>query len=488
VQRVAAYYLKPANRTVGLFIPTAQPERAEIPVAPDLVAAFKDYKGNAPASAGEVFDASPASIEARLRRVTLPGGMKVMLLPKKTRGDTVSAVLRLSFGDETSLAGQSAVAQLTGQLLMRGTTTHTRQQIQDELDRLKARMFVGGGAGAANVTIETVGANLPAVLELANEVLRQPAFPAAELETLRQQALAGIESQRSEPTSVTMREFQSHLNPYPKGDVRYVPTFDEQIAEIRGVTLDQVKQLHAGFYGASNAELAVVGDFDPEAILKIASTLNTWKSPKPYAQIKNPYRKIEPVSQAFETPDKANAFFLAGMRINISDEHPDYPALLFANYLLGQGINSRLFARIRNKEGLSYGIGSSLSVAPAEDNAMFMTNAIAAPENASKVEASFRDELATLLKDGFSDAEVAAGKASWLQAQQLNRDQNAGLANLLNGRAHYGRTMAWDAELEKKVQALTPAQITAAMRRFFDVSAMTFMKGGDFKKAAAPKP
>ena len=153
--------------------------------------------------------------------------------------------------------------------------------------------------------------------------------------------------------------------------------------------------------------------------------------------------------------------------------------------MLGQGINSRLFARIRGKEGLSYGIGSSLSVAPTDDSGLFITNAISAPENAAKVEASFRDEIAILLKDGFSDAEIAAGKASWLQGQQLNRDQNAGLAGRLVGQAQFGRTMAWDGELEKKVQALTSQQISAAMRKYFDLSTMTFMKGGDFKKAAA---
>jgi zinc protease len=484
VQRVASTYLKPANRTVGVFVPQAQPDRAEIPAAPDLVALFKDYKGNAAASAGEAFDASPGNIEGRLRRVTLPGGMKAVLLPKQTRGDTVSAVLRLSFGDEKSLAGRTSVAGMTGQLLMRGTTAHTRQQIQDELDRLKARMTVGGGAGVAFVNIETVAANLPAVLQLAAEVLRQPAFPENELETLKQQALTGIEGQRSEPQAITLRAFQQHLNPYPKGDVRYVPTFDEQIAELRGITIDQVKQYYTDFYGASNAELSVVGDFDPEAVLKVASTISNWKSPKPYSQIKNEYRAIEPVNRVFETPDKANAFFLAGSRIKISDDHPDYPALMFANYLLGQGINSRLFARIRGKEGLSYGISSALSVAPADESAMFVTNAIAAPENASKVEASFRDELTTLLRDGFSDAEIAAGKASWQQSQQLNRDQNGGLANILVTRAHFGRTMVWDADLEKKVQSLTSAQISAAMRKYFDPATMTIMKGGDFNKAA----
>jgi zinc protease len=485
VQRVATYYTKPANRTVGLFIPAEQPDRAEIPAAPDLVATFKGYTGSATVSAGEVFDASPANIESRLRRATLPGGAKVMLLPKQTRGDTVSAVIRLSFGDEKSLAGQARIAQMTGQLLMRGTTTRTRQQIQDELDRLKARMFVGGGATGASVNIETVAENLPAVLELANEVLRQPSFPQLEFDTLRQQALAGMESQKAEPQAVTARAFQRHLNPFPKSDVRYVPSIDEEIAELKTVSLDQLKQFHASFYGASNAEVAVVGDFEPEAVMKIvASGLGTWKSPKPFTQMKNPPLKIEAVNRVFETPDKTNAFFLAGTRITITDESPDYPALMFANFLLGQGINSRLFARIRGKEGLSYGISSALALSPADESAMFVTNAISAPENAAKVEASFKDEIATLLKNGFSDAEIAAGKVSWLQNQQLNREQNAALAGSLVNNAHYGRTLAWTADLEKKVQALTSAQISAALRKYIDPSALTIMKGGDFKKVA----
>jgi zinc protease len=489
VQRVATYYTKPANRTVGLFIPAEQPDRAEIPAAPDLVAVFKGFTGNAAVSAGEVFDASPANIESRLRRTTLPGGATVMLLPKQTRGDTVSAVIRLSFGDEKSLAGQARIAQMTGQLLMRGTTKRTRQQIQDELDRLKARMFVGGGATGATVNIETVAANLPAVLELATEVLRQPSFPQSELDTLRQQALASMERQKAEPQAITARAFQQHLNPFPKNDVRYVPSLDEEIVELTALTLDQVKQFHATFYGASHAEVAIVGDFEPEVAMKIvAGGLGAWKSPRPFTQVKNPALKIEAVNRVFETPDKTNAFFLAGTRIAMTDESPDYPALMFANFLLGQGINSRLFARVRGKEGLSYGIGSSLGLSPADESAMFVANAISAPENAAKVEASFKDEIATLLKNGFSDAEIAAGKTSWLQNQQLNREQNASLAGSLVNNARFGRTLAWAAGLEKKVQALTSPQITAAMRKYWDPSAMTYMKGGDFKKAAAAKP
>jgi zinc protease len=486
IQRVAEYYTKSSNRTVGVFIPTDAPDRTEVPAAPDLVATFKDYKGGVGIAVGEAFDTSPEGIEARTRRLTLPGGTKVALVPKETRGDAVSAVLRLNVGDEKSLAGQSRLASLTAQMLMRGTTERTRQQIQDELDRLKARVGVSGGGGVVTVNIQTIREHLPTVLALVAEILRHPAFPALEFETLRQQALAVLENQETEPTAIVARAFSRHLgSSYLKGDIRYVPTLDEETAEIRGLTREQAQQFHTGFYGASHAEVAVVGDFDAETVLKVISTqLDGWKSPKSYTEVKTAYRKVVPASEVFETDDKANAMFLAGMTIKIRDDDPDYPALLFANYLMGQGINSRLFARIRGKEGLSYGIGSSLIVTPDQDNARFVVNAISAPENAWKVEASFLDELSLVLKGGFTEAEIDAGKKSWLQAQQLNRDQDPTLAGSLISQTHYGRTMAWDVELQNRVQALSSQDILAALRKHIDLNALTIMKGGDFKKAA----
>src|SRR5207245_3511938 len=123
-----------------------------------------------------------------------------------------------------------------------------------------------------------------------------------------------------------------------------------------------------------------------------------------------PYRKIEPLNQSFETPDKANAYFMAGLRINIRDTDRDYPALVLANYIMGQGINSRLFQRIRGREGLSYGVGSSFSVAPEEDNGCFGATAISAPENNPKVEAAFRDDLPKIWKNDFTNPEISAAR------------------------------------------------------------------------------
>ncbi len=220
VARVAKQYLKPSNMTLGRFIPTDAPDRSEVPATPDLVAKLKDYKGNAPVVEGEVFDPSAENVEARTIRVTLPSGLKVMLLPKKNRGGTVIATVALHFGDEKSLFGKSATAQMAGQLLMRGTQRHTRQQVQDEIDRLKLRLNVGGGAQGANASIQTVEANLLPGLRLAAEILREPTFPESDLEQIRQTQLAALENSRREPTSIAAREMSRHLAPYPAGDPR----------------------------------------------------------------------------------------------------------------------------------------------------------------------------------------------------------------------------------------------------------------------------
>jgi zinc protease len=485
VLRVAKAYLKASNRTLGEFIPTKNPDRAEIPAAPDTAVLLKDYKGGEIASQGEAFDPTPSNIESRLTRARLASGMKVVLLPKKTRGGTVVAQVTVRFGDEKSLFGKSAAAQLAGGLLMRGTKNKTRQQIQDETDRLKARLNVSGGINSATATVETVEANLAGALRLAAEILRQPSFPESEFEQVRQQRIAAIESGRSEPQMLASLELSRHFTSiYPRGDVRYAPTTDEQIEDLKKVALDDVHKFYEQFYGASYADFVVAGQFDKEEARKLAADLfGDWKSPSPYHQVLVPYRKVEPMDRKIETPDKPNAMFLSAMFIKLSDEDPDYPALLLANYMMGGSPGARLFKRIRVTEGLSYAVQSMLQAATKDDGGTFAGMAISAPQNVPKVEASYKDELARTLKDGFAADEVAATKKAWLDEQAVARSQDQTLAATLSRREFYDRTMKFDEAVEAKVAALTPQQVSDAFRRHIDPSALSYVKAGDFKKA-----
>jgi zinc protease len=486
VLRVAKAYLKESNRTVGTFVPTPHPDRAEIPATPDVAAEVNNYKGTETMSQGETFVPTPENIEKRTVAGVLPGGIKYALLPKKTRGGTVVANLTIRFGNEKTLFGRSTAAGIAGAMLMRGSKQYTRQQIQDEMDKLKAQISVSGGATSATASIETVEANLPAALKFAVELLREPVFPEGDFETVRSQRIAGAEAGRSDPQSLAFTEIQRHFSPYPRGDVRYVSTPDETIEDLKKVTLADVKKFHDDFYGASAGEFTVSGQFNPDEIKKVAGDLvGNWKSPGPYARVISPYRKIAPEDKKIETPDKQNAFFIAAETVKLTDENPDYPAIVMANYIFGgSGTGSRLFARIRDKEGLSYGVQSVVNAGIREDDGgTFLAVAFSNPQNTPKVEASFRDELAKTLKDGFTTTEVEAAKKAWLQERLVGRAQDGAMVGLLALRIRFDRTMEWDKTIEAKVAALTPEQIVEAMRKFVDPAELTFVKAGDFKKA-----
>ena len=486
VARVAKQYLKPANRTIGRYLPEAQPDRSVIPASPDIVSELKDYKGKAAIEDGEVFDPSPANIEARTTRITLPSGLKLVLLPKKTRGGTVVANLQLHFGDEKSLANKGAAPRMAGSLLMRGTQKHTRQQLQDEFDRIKAQVGVTGTLTGAAARIDTVRAGLIPALQLAAEILRQPSFPESDFEQIRQAAIAQLESGRSEPQTMASIAMNRYLNAaYPPGDPRYALTIDESIDQLKKVTLDEAKKFYTDFYGASNAELAVIGDFDSAEVRRVAEELfSSWTSPKPYSVIKRSWTKLNPVDNSLEAPDKANAMFYAVTTNNMDQQDPDYPAMVLADRIIGGDEKSKLWVRIREKEGLSYGVNSSYRAGPQEKYASFAAGASAKPENVDKVQAAFKDEIAKVVSTGFTAEEVATAKIALMQERQLSRSQDNQLVGLLVSQAELGRTMQRESDLEKKINDTTPEQLSTTFKKWVDPASISYFKAGDFKKAA----
>ncbi|HEY4360472.1 MAG TPA: pitrilysin family protein [Bryobacteraceae bacterium] len=501
VVRVASAYLKQSNLTVGYFTPDLAPERTVVPETPNLEALLKDFSSDVNITRGESFDPAPANIEARVKRSSLANGMKVVMLPKQTANSMVSASIELSWGDSASLAGKNAAASMASSLLMRGTKSKTRQQLQDAMDKLDARINTGGGGGGrggrgggagggggsisgTTLTVEAPAKNFDAALRLALEILREPAYAEMEFDQVKTQRLQSLKNAPTEPTQLAQEALQRHLSPYAKGDAQYGPTREEQLAEMQKLTLDDVKKFHDQFYGASHGVFAILGPFDQVQVLKTAQELlGSWTTPGTYRRLTSTFKKASPINQKIEAPDKANAQFEAGLRMAMSQDDPDYPAMVLANYMMGGAITARVPDRIRNREGLSYSVSTSFT-APGEGNAaLFSATAISNPANSPKVEASFMDELKRTLQSGFNADEVATAKKAYRDARLVSRSQDSALLTLLASQEQLGRTLNWDAEMDQKIQALTPAQISDAFRRHVDASEVSIVKSGDFKAA-----
>jgi zinc protease len=254
---------------------------------------------------------------------------------------------------------------------------------------------------------------------------------------------------------------------------------------VKAAKLEDVKAIYAKLYGASPAEIAIVGDFDEAAVVPLLKELfEGWTPAVPYERLALEYRDIPAVELTVATPEKENAVFLARENLKMRDDDPDYPALYVADYIFGggAGFDSRLGARIRQKEGVSYGVGSELAVGPLDEAGAWSAYAIAAPGNIARVEAAFREELARAIRDGFTEAEVATAKSGILQRRAQTRAQDGALAGAWAGNLHLGRTFAWSKQFEARIMALKASDVSAALRKYVDPAKVSVVKAGDFAK------
>jgi zinc protease len=492
VARVARAYLKPSNRTLGLFLPTQAPDRAPLAPTPDVAAMLKDYKGSTASQAGEAFVATVENIEKRTTREDLPGGLKLALLPKKTKGGQVQLALTVRYGTEADVKGKVAAAAMLPEMLLRGTRKHTFEQLKDKLDVLKAEVSFGQGhlspstVNVAQVHVKTVRENLPAVIELLGEMLREPAFAQKDFEALQKEMLTKMEEELSDPMANASVVLMQHLLPFPPDDVRYTPTVKESLERIRKVGAAELASLHKRLWGASAAQLSVVGDFDPVAVkADIGKAIAAWKSPRPYQRIPLPFRESKPGDDTIDTPDKEMAFVAAGQALEARDDDPDYPALYLFNYMLGGSTSSRLFLRLRQKEGISYGAFSQLLAHPIEKSAFFFAGAIAAPANMDKAMTGLLAEIESMVKRGVSEKELADAKRSYAKAWEGRIAEDDFVLGELNQGLFLGRTLAYWSDLNGKIQKLTVADVNAAAKRFVNPEKLSKVRAGDLAKAKA---
>jgi len=214
--------------------------------------------------------------------------------------------------------------------------------------------------------------------------------------------------------------------------------------------------------------------------------LELWRAPNKYEHAVDPYWNIEAKTEKINTPDKANAMMMAGYNLELRDDNPDYPALVMGNYIIGGGfLNSRLATRIRQKEGISYGVGSWLQADPMDKSGAFGSYAIYNPDNSDKLISAYKEELNKVVKEGFTEDELKNAISGYLQGQNVSRSQDGYLTGKLSGNLFLNRTMKWSEDFEKKVASLTVDQVNAAMKKWIEPEKITIVQAGDFNRKKA---
>ncbi|PKL96396.1 MAG: insulinase family protein [Gammaproteobacteria bacterium HGW-Gammaproteobacteria-8] len=483
VVAAASRYIVRDNRTVGIYLPESEPQRAEIAPAPAPETLLAGYTGREGRAEGEVFEATPENIEARVQRFSLSNGTKVALLPKATRGERVRANFVMRIGSLETLEGLGLVPAATAALLDRGTSQYTRQQLADRIDQLQAGLNLGGST-SVSASLDTRRENLAAVIDLIAEVARNPVFPEAELEEYKRQRLTALDQAVSEPNAVASRMSARHTQgDRPATHPDYTPSFAEERARIEALKVEELREFHRRFYGfGPAATIAIVGDFDPAAVREqLEQRFGDWQPQIAFQRWANDYQPVETRRMVEQLDDKASALLFGTQGMALTDTDPDYIALDLTGYLLGGGfLNSRLGNRIRNEEGLSYAVGGGFSAHPIDRSGSFVAFAMFAPENRERLETVLREELVKVVEQGFTAEELESGRTGLLQQKRLMRSDDGRLASILGSGLYLGRDLFDAAAREQRLAELTLDELNAAVRRWLDPDAISYAIAGDF--------
>lgn len=476
VADAVSHYFVRDNRVVGMFLPDANPKRAVIPPAKSLAEQIAEHKFKAEGEQAEAFDASQDNINARTRLVTA-GGLKMALLPKKTRGGTVTVQIKPLCGDRESLAGKQAEKRLMESMLTRGTADLSYEKISDTFTKLK----IDGDATFFTTDREHI---VPA-LEFIAKVVNGATMPESEFEKLKRIVATSLQAKLDDPTSMAINALRKHFRTLPASDPRVQLTSEEMLAALPGLTRGAVEDLYKRVFQTSDAVIAVVGDFDADAIEQAIRASFTKKAPVGYIRLDDEFRPVKAERIVLDAPAKENAFLITRRDFPSSIDDPQAAAMIAADWIIGggSGLSNRLADRLRQKDGLSYSVYSSISLPAFGNRASWVALAITAPQNLAKAEQDMREELERVLRDGVTEQEVEEAKKGLLESRAVNRSQDDMVANGWVTYLQQGADWSKSKALDEAIAKLTVTDVNAAVRRVVVPAEMTYVLAGDKEKA-----
>ncbi len=485
VLRVEGRYVRRLNRAVAHGVTDAsvgQPEFVE--ADPGLLGRLFARKADVPAIAnpasdldavqatavktGEAFDADPAAIELRVRRYRLPSGLLLAVLPKDSADDRVVAHLEFRWGSTKEMMGQPGWRGLST-VAQHATTQRSVQEVQAIQRALQDGIRVVSGPQSVQVQIVTRGKLLAQALTYTREFLSQPALLAADFETERNAALAPGANAGSPAVLAVRRHINQQRGDTPL-DIGYQPLPADVAASWRGLDLEQVRRFHRDFWSANEARIAIVGHVPDTTVRTVERLFGSWKKPDAprHAFAPDRHLSVGAARHVHAQADAQAATVTLVQEIPLAQDAVAYPPALVGLRLLAAATGSgggRLVERLRQQDAISYNVVAQLHTPARGDRSVVSVTATGAPHSALRVEATLREEIARVLRDGVSAQEVEVAQQQLLELRRQQRGDDRQLAVALV--AHFDGEGGFDSnegELDAALQAVTPGQVLAALR------------------------
>jgi zinc protease len=453
---------------------TTPQEKAQQPVA------ARGDKSSDAAEAVTPENAGRSNFAGRVVRSELESGARLLLLENSA---TPTISLRGSFraGSYFEPRDKPALAQITANMLERGTNKRTKFQLAGDLESVGAQLAFSADPFAVNIAARSLSKDLPLVIDALAEVLNEPAFPADELEKLKQQIVAGIQEQQSN-TGYRARERFTQLifdeaNPY------YMHPGEQLVKSVRSITVEDVRSFYEKYYGGRSLILSIAGDVRADSVQEhFSRAFASFTGPESVdINVKDPEPQSSTRREIVLVKEKANVDILLGSAASLRRDSKDYYAAVLANSALGEStLSSRLGLQVRDQEGLTYGINSRFR-APSLAAGPWYVGVSVNPNNIEKAINSSLAVLRDYVSNGIREDELADEKSSAIGSFKVSLATNAGLAQAMWNAEFYGLGISYIDRYPQIIQAVTVEEVNAAIRKYFRPDQLTVVIAGDIE-------
>ena len=457
VQRIVKEYFKEDLSTIGYFIPLgAGGQNKKLATsAKDLEKMkLKHYSEEEELLSSKVVDSEPVE---GIRLLTLKRGSGVVTLTGSMLGGDIYA------------SGNARTADMVAAMLDQGTTNMTKFEISAKLESAGARLGFFNGQARVGFSGKFLSEDTKMVFDLLADQLKNPLFAEEDLNKVKKRQVANYkrskESTRGNATNNMLKAF------YGTGHQNSPTDPDKAIEEIKKITPKNLKDFHLKNYGAGTMVIVAVGDVDHNSLESlIKEGFGGWKK-SPLKEKKETGTANKASDKVYVTmQDKTSTDFLVGTALGIDRYHPDYLPLYVATHTLGGNFSARLMQTVRVKEGLTYGINSSMRGFGNGNDGYWMVGGTFSPKLLSKGESSTLREIKKWAEEGITQKELDITKSTLTGGFQVGFDSTGGLAGgILDAIIVHG-DLAYLDSYPERIKAITLDEANTAISKyiFFD--------------------
>ena len=386
------------------------------------------------------------------------------LIRRKTQGDKVWLVLENDYGTAETLSHRKNACTAASYLMGFGGGGLTRDVLSRRMEELKAIWNLR----LSGMSMEVPRKNLDKVFEILFSVWAEPLLPLNEFESYKTGLLASYESQLKSPVALADNATRLRFDNFPKGHWSKPKTYEEQIADAKSLSYEDVQRCVKDFAKISHARVGVVGNLHEQDIRALWVKAALTNSEMKYRRIADPTAptKVDTALIRVDKPDTPNARVLGVAVVALSRQSKDFPALQLAVEVMGGNASSLIWKELREKDGLAYSTGMQVSGSMMDDRTTIQLYATSASAQADKAMEKLKMVLQRVLDEGLSDADIARAKKTWVERRKAFLGRESNFASTLADALLDGYDFLARAKFDESIEQVTAKQATDVLRKY----------------------